>query len=57
MPVTDQVKLDDASKLGSLTKKITGHQGMVIGSVIVFTVIASRFLRHYLRRMILTSKI
>ena len=40
MPVTDQVKLDDASKLGSLTKKITGHQGMVIGSVIVFTVIA-----------------
>ena len=40
MPVTDQVKLDDASKLGSLTKKITGHQGMVIGSVIVFAVIA-----------------
>ena len=40
MPVTDQVKLDDASKLGSLTKKITGHQGMVIGSVIVFTVIS-----------------
>ena len=40
MPVTDQVKFDDASKLGSLTKKITGHQGMVIGSVIVFAVIA-----------------
>ena len=40
MPVTDEVKLDDASELGSLTKKIKGHQGMVIGSVIVFTVIA-----------------
>jgi peptide/nickel transport system permease protein len=32
--------LDDASKLGSLTKKIKGHQGMIIGSVIVFAVIA-----------------
>ena len=40
MPVTDEVKLDDASKLGSLTKKIKGHQGMVIGSGIVFIVIA-----------------
>ena len=40
MPATDEVKLDDALKLGSLTKKIKGHQGMVIGSVIVFTVIA-----------------
>ena len=40
MPVTDEVKLDDASKLGSLTKKIKGHQGMIIGSVIVFAVIA-----------------
>ena len=40
MPVIDQVKLDDASKLGSLTKKIKGHQGMVIGSGIVFVVIA-----------------
>jgi peptide/nickel transport system permease protein len=40
MPVTDEVKLDDALKLGSLTKKIKGHQGMVIGSVIVFAVIA-----------------
>lgn len=40
MPVTDEVKLDDASKLGSLTKKIRGHQGMIIGSVIVFAVIA-----------------
>ena len=40
MPVTDEVKLDDASKLGSLTKKIKGHQGMVIGSGIVFVVIA-----------------
>ena len=40
MPVTDEVKLDDESKLGSLTKKIRGHQGMIIGSVIVFAVIA-----------------
>ena len=40
MLVTDEVKLDDASKLGSLTKKIKGHQGMVIGSGIVFIVIA-----------------
>ena len=40
MPVTDEVKLDDASKLDSLTKKIKGHQGMVIGSGIVFIVIA-----------------
>ena len=40
MPITDEVKLDDASKLGSLTKKIRGHQGMIIGSVIVFAVIA-----------------
>ena len=40
MPITDEVKLDDESKLGSLTKKIKGHQGMVIGSVIVFAVIA-----------------
>ena len=40
MPITDEVKLDDASKLGSLTKKIKGHQGMIIGSVIVFAVIA-----------------
>ena len=48
MPVTDQVKLDDTSKLGSLTKKITGHQGMVIGSVIVFTVIAIALLAPFL---------
>jgi peptide/nickel transport system permease protein len=34
MPITDE------SKLGSLTKKIRGHQGMIIGSVIVFAVIA-----------------
>ena len=40
MSITDEVKLDDASKLGSLTKKIRGHQGMIIGSVIVFAVIA-----------------
>jgi peptide/nickel transport system permease protein len=40
MPITDEVKLDDASKLGALTKKIRGHQGMIIGSVIVFAVIA-----------------
>ena len=40
MPITDEVKLDDESKLGSLTKKIRGHQGMIIGSVIVFAVIA-----------------
>ena len=40
MPITDEVKLDDESKLGSLTKKIRGHQGMIIGSVIVFVVIA-----------------
>jgi peptide/nickel transport system permease protein len=40
MPITDEVKLDDQSKLGSLTKKIRGHQGMIIGSVIVFAVIA-----------------
>ena len=40
MPITDEVKLDDTSKLGSLTKKIRGHQGMIIGSVIVFAVIA-----------------
>jgi peptide/nickel transport system permease protein len=40
MPITDEVKLDDVSKLGSLTKKIRGHQGMIIGSVIVFAVIA-----------------
>ena len=40
MPITNEVKLDDESKLGSLTKKIKGHQGMIIGSVIVFAVIA-----------------
>ena len=40
MPIADEVKLDDQSKLGSLTKKIRGHQGMIIGSVIVFAVIA-----------------
>ena len=40
MPITDEVKLDDASKLDSLTKKIRGHQGMIIGSVIVFAVVA-----------------
>ena len=40
MPITNEVKLDDESKLGSLTKKIRGHQGMIIGSVIVFAVIA-----------------
>ena len=40
MLITDEVKLDDESKLGSLTKKIRGHQGMIIGSVIVFAVIA-----------------
>ena len=40
MSITDEVKLDDESKLGSLTKKIRGHQGMIIGSVIVFAVIA-----------------
>ena len=40
MPITDEVKLDDESKLGSMTKKIRGHQGMIIGSVIVFAVIA-----------------
>ena len=40
MPITDEVKLDDESRLGSLTKKIRGHQGMIIGSVIVFAVIA-----------------
>ena len=40
MPITDEVKLDYESKLGSLTKKIRGHQGMIIGSVIVFAVIA-----------------
>lgn len=44
MPITDEVKLDDESKLGSLTKKIRGHQGMIIGSVIVFAVIAIAFL-------------
>jgi len=40
MPITDEVKLADESKLDSLTKKIRGHQGMIIGSVIVFAVIA-----------------
>ena len=40
MPITNEVKLDDESKLGSLTKKIRGHQGMIIGSVIVFAVVA-----------------
>ena len=40
MPITDEVKLDDESKLGSLAKKIRGHQGMIIGSVIVFAVVA-----------------
>ena len=40
MSITDEVKLDDESKLDSLTKKIRGHQGMIIGSVIVFAVIA-----------------
>lgn len=40
MPITDEVKLDDESKMGSVTKKIRGHQGMIIGSVIVFAVIA-----------------
>ena len=48
MPITDEVKLDDESKLGSLTKKIRGHQGMIIGSVIVFAVIAIALLAPFL---------
>jgi peptide/nickel transport system permease protein len=40
MPIPDEVKFDDESKMGSLTKKIRGHQGMIMGSVIVFAVIA-----------------
>ncbi len=48
MPITDEVKLDDESKLGSLTKKIRGHQGMIIGSVIVFAVIAIALLSPWL---------
>ena len=40
MSAVNEIKLDDGSKQGLLIKKVTGHQGMIIGSVIVFFVIA-----------------
>ena len=40
MSATNEIKLNNESKLGLLTKKVKGHQGMIIGSVIVLSVIA-----------------
>ena len=40
MSTTSEIKLNNESKLGLLTKKVKGHQGMIIGSVIVLSVIA-----------------
>ena len=34
------VKMASSGKLGLLSKKVKGHQGMIIGSVIVISVIA-----------------
>ena len=40
MSGNSEIKLDDGPKLGFLAKKAKGHQGMIIGSLIVFFVIA-----------------
>ena len=40
MSANSEIKLDDGLKLGLLAKKVKGHQGMIIGSLIVFSVIA-----------------
>ena len=40
MSASNEIKLNNESKLGLLTKKVKGHQGMIIGSVIVLSVIA-----------------
>ena len=40
MSANSEIKLDDRPKLGLLAKKARGHQGMIIGSLIVFFVIA-----------------
>ena len=37
MSANSEIKLDDGSKLGLLAKKVKGHQGMIIGSLIVFS--------------------
>ena len=39
MSAVNEIKLDDGSKLGLLIKKVMSHQGMIIGSFIVFSVI------------------
>ena len=39
MSGNSEIKLDDGPKLGFLAKKAKGHQGMIIGSLIVFFVI------------------
>ena len=40
MSGNSEIKLDDGPNLGFLAKKAKGHQGMIIGSLIVFFVIA-----------------
>ena len=40
MSVNSEIELDDGPKLRFLAKKAKGHQGMIIGSLIVFFVIA-----------------
>ena len=39
MSVNSEIELDDGPKLRFLAKKAKGHQGMIIGSLIVFFVI------------------
>jgi len=40
MSLSNSANINRSGKLSSLIKKVTGHQGMIIGSVIVITVIA-----------------
>jgi peptide/nickel transport system permease protein len=40
MSLSNGANINRSGKLSSLTKKVKGHQGMIIGSVIVITVIA-----------------
>src|SRR6056300_372315 len=40
MSLSNSANINRSGKLSSLIKKVKGHQGMIIGSVIVITVIA-----------------
>ena len=50
------VKMVSSGKLGLLSKKVKGHQGMIIGSVIVISVIAIALARcwHHMTPIIKT---